>query len=232
MQAKDIMTSPPITVAPNMSVQDVARCLLEHAISAVPVVDEAGDLLGIVSEGDLMRRPEAHTDRQPSWWLAFFAAPEEQAADYLKVHGRRARDVMTRDVITVTDDADLADVASTMEEHRIKRVPVMHEGKLVGIVSRANLLHGLVAWRRALVPSAGDEDVRKAVLAAFEEAAVRAEFVNVVVSDGVVDLWGATRSVEEVRAAGAAAENSVGVKSVNNHLNVFPLLVQNVMGAV
>lgn len=232
MQAKDIMTSPPITVTPSMGVQEVAGCLLDHAISAVPVVDDAGELLGIVSEGDLMRRPEAGTDRHPSWWLAFFATPEAQAADYLKVHGRRAQDVMTRDVVTVNDDAALADVASTMEEHRIKRVPVMHEGKLIGIVSRANLLHGLVAWRQPPAPSTGDKEIRQTVLSALEEASVRAELINVVVSDGVVDLWGVTRSVEEVRAAGAAAESCASVKAVNNHLNVFPLLVQNVMGAV
>ncbi|NQV44971.1 MAG: CBS domain-containing protein [Rhodospirillales bacterium] len=232
MQAKDIMTSPPITVAPTMDVQEVARCLLDHAISAVPVVDDAGNLAGIVSEGDLMRRPESGTNRQPSWWLTIFATPEAQSVDYLKAHGRRARDVMTRDVVTVTHDAALDDVAATMEEHRIKRVPVMREGKVVGIVSRANLLHGLIAWRRAPVPIAGDEDVRTSILAAFEDAGVRAELVNVVVSDGVADLWGVTGSVEEIRAAGAAAENSVGVKAVNNHLNVFPLLVRNSMGAV
>lgn len=232
MQAKEVMTSPPITVTPDTDVREIARCLLEHSISAVPVLGEGGELLGIVSEGDLMRRPEAGTGRPPSWWQAHFASPEERAADYLKVHGRRARDVMTQEVVTVAEDTDLAVVAATMEKHRIKRVPVLRDGKVAGIVSRADLLHGLAGRRREGVAAADDEDIRKAVLAGFGEAGIRAELVNVVVAGGVVDLWGVTRSNTEIRAAGAAAENSAGAKAVHNHLSVLPQLVQNSMGGV
>lgn len=232
MQAKDVMTSPPITVRPATEVQEVARCLLEFSISAVPVLDESGKLLGIISEGDLMQRRETGTERRASWWFAHFAAPEVRAADYLKVHGRRASDVMTEEVITVPDDADLSAVSAIMEKHRVKRLPVMRGGELAGIVSRSDLLHGLADWRPPAAVAIGDEDICTAVLAAFDEASVRAELLNVVVADGVVDLWGVTRSRPEIRAAGAAAENCPGVRAVHNYLSVFPLLVRNSMGAV
>src|SRR3546814_251272 len=194
MQVKDIMTTTVVTVRPDASIAEIAHLLLERRISAVPVVDSAGRLLGIVSEGDLMRRPESGTGRHPSWWLSLIASPDERAMAYVKAHGGHARDAMTRDVISVSEEASLEDVAELLEKHRIKRVPVLRDGKLCGIVSRADLLHGLVARKAAPDASASDRAIKAAVESALPEAAVRPDFLNVVVSGGVFHLWGAGES--------------------------------------
>src|SRR5574338_371038 len=145
MQAKDVMTTRLATVAPDATVREIANLLLERRISAVPVVDSDGRLKGIVSEGDLIRRPELGTLRHRSWWLSLLSNAEEDAISYVKTHGGHARDVMTPEVITVDETAPLEQIADTLEKHGIKRVPVLGKGKLVGIVSRADLLRGLVA---------------------------------------------------------------------------------------
>jgi CBS domain-containing protein len=145
------MTTNAITIGPEMSVQAVAQLLSERGISGVPVVDSANRLVGIVSEGDLLHRVETGTERRrerltgrrSSWWLDTIGSPQELASDYLKSHGRTAGGVMTREVITVTDTTELADVAMLLETKRIKRVPVLRDGNLVGIVSRANLVGAL-----------------------------------------------------------------------------------------
>lgn len=137
MKAKDIMTTTVATVQPEASIKDIAKLLLERRISAVLVVDPDGQLLGIVSEGDLMRRSETGTERHPSWWLSLVADPEERAMTYVRSHGGHASDVMTRDLVSVGPDAALEDVAETLEKHRIKRVPVLRDGELIGIVSAA-----------------------------------------------------------------------------------------------
>jgi len=155
MRARDVMTPDVITVDPDTSVQAVAKLLSERGISGVPVVDAADQLVGIVSEGDLLHRVETGTDRRPerltgrrrSWWLDTIASNEELARDYAKSHGRTAKDVMTRDVISVTDTTELADVAMLLETKRIKRVPVLRDGRLVGIVSRANLVRALAVTK-------------------------------------------------------------------------------------
>jgi CBS domain-containing protein len=145
------MTTQVVTVLPDTSVREVAKMLLINRISAVPVVDTEGRILGMLSEGDLMRRTETGTDEHHSWWLALFADLRVEA--FVKSHGLHANDVMTREVISVSEDAPLDEVATLLERHRIKRVPVVRDGKLVGIVSRANLLHGLVAWRAGTAAS-------------------------------------------------------------------------------
>lgn len=130
MQARDIMTTGVITVGPDAEVAEITKCLLDNRISAVPVVESDGRLVGIVSEGDLIRRPEMGTERRRSWWLSLLLLPEHSAIDYIKTHGRHARDVMTRELITVNDDALLEEIAEILEKHRIKRVPVVHDGSL------------------------------------------------------------------------------------------------------
>lgn len=147
MRADDIMSVDVITVAPDAEITEVARTLIANHISAVPVVNEAGGVIGIVSEGDLMRRPESGTERHPSWWLTFLADTQERAQEFVKSHGQYAKDVMSPKVITVTPETPMEDIAEILEKNRIKRVPVVQDGKLVGIVSRANLLQGLVARR-------------------------------------------------------------------------------------
>ncbi len=231
MQAKDIMTTTVVTVLPDASIAEIAHLLLERRISAVPVVDSVGRLLGIVSEGDLMRRPETGTERHPSWWLSLVASPDERAMAYVKAHGGHARDAMTRDVISVSEETSLEDVAELLEKHRIKRVPVVRDGKLCGIVSRADLLHGLVARKAAPAASASDRAIKAAVENALPEAAVRPDFLNVVVSGGIVHLWGAVESDAEKQAARVVAESVPGVKGVRDEIGVLPPGVRSVMWA-
>lgn len=231
MYARDVMTTGLVTVCPEASVREIARLLVDNHISAVPVVDTDDRLQGIVSEGDLIRRPETGTLRHPSWWLDLLAEPEEKALNYIKSHGAHARDVMTRRLVTVGEDASLEEVASALETHRIKRVPVVRDGRLVGIVSRADLLHGLIARRSAETPSHDDRSLAEAVMSALIDAGIRRNFVNVVVSGGVVHLWGAVESDAEKRAARVAAENVLGVKDVQDEIGVLPQSVRAVMWA-
>lgn len=231
MYARDVMTTKVATVSPDTHVDEVARTLLERHVSAVPVVNDEGRVVGIVSEGDLMRRPEIGTERHPSWWLNLLAAPEERALTYVKTHGGHARQIMTRSVVAVGEDATLEEIAELLEKHHIKRVPVIRDGKLVGIVSRADLLHGLVARRVSPTVSASDETIRKAVESAIANAGLRSQFLSVIVAGGVVHLWGAVESVEEKQAAAVAAEAAPGVKDVRNDIGILPKIVQAVMGA-
>ncbi|HQW37438.1 MAG TPA: CBS domain-containing protein [Usitatibacteraceae bacterium] len=222
MQAKDVMTSPVVTVSPEATVTEVAKLLLGRHISAAPVVDEAGHLLGIVSEGDLMRRPEAGTERHRSWWLTLISDAQDEARDYLKTHGLHARDVMTRNVLTVDEETSLHDIASLLEKERIKRVPVVRDGKVVGIVSRANLLQALVAQSRPVVPPADDRALRQAVMDAIKATGARTLYVNVVVSEGVVHLWGMAHTEEEKNAMCVAAESVTGTRQVCERITLMP----------
>lgn len=225
MQAADIMTTNVVTVRPDTGVREIAGLLLKHRISAVPVVDPDQRVLGIVSEGDLMRRAENETDDRHSWWLEAIFSTHDMAGDYIKTHGRNAGDVMTRNVVTVTEETPLYEVARLLERHHIKRVPVIRDGSLVGLVSRANLLHGLIAkGAEGGGPSAaGDKTIREELLHALsQEAGLRTALINVIVNDGVVQLWGLVESGTERKAAQIAAENTRGVKSVENHLGEIP----------
>lgn len=231
MQAKDVMTSPVVSVAPDTTVREIAALLLRRAISAVPVLDAGGALVGIVSEGDLVRRAETDTERRPSWWLRLFADADEQPRDYAKSHGQRAADVMTRDVVAVEESATLAEIATLLEKHRIKRVPVTRGGKVVGIVSRANLLHGLAAYRAATPAALGDEALRARVFEEIKRAGVDTAFINVVVYGDAVHLWGGVRSVEQLAAARIAAQAAAGTRAIEDHLSVFSPMVSATMWA-
>jgi CBS domain-containing protein len=224
MRADEIMSMNVMTVSPDTHVRDVARKLLERGVSALPVVDAEGRILGIISEGDLMRRRESGTERHPSWWLRLLQNPGDAAADYVKTHGLHAKDVMTRNVITVSENTPAAEIAELLEKHRIKRVPVVRQGKIVGIVSRANLLHGLIVQKPPARPSTAG--LRKAVLAELRETGVHS-MVDAVVSesDGVVHLWGVVETEGAKKALEVAAEGTDGVTSVVNHVCVFPRLV-------
>lgn len=227
MQAKDVMTSPVITVSPDTGVTDIAELLLARRVSGVPVVDGDGRVIGIVSEGDLLRRVETGTERPHPRWLEMLVGRTEQAADFLKSHGRRAQDVMTRTVIGAEPETDVGDIASLMERHRVKRVPILVDGRPVGIVSRANLLHGLVASKRtawsAEVRSdgvGGDGGIRSALLAELAgQGWIDAGQINIVVTDGTVHLWGMVDSEEQRRALCASAAAIPGVRRVEEHLH-------------
>ena len=154
MNASDVMVTTVITVGPDASVQEVADLLLQHRISAVPVVAASGEILGIVSEGDLINRSESETTHRKSWWLDALASNESLAAEYVKSHSRQVTDVMTREVITAAPDTPVAELAALLERNRIKRVPIVKGGKVVGTVSRANLLQGLASLKNKGPPSA------------------------------------------------------------------------------
>lgn len=219
MQARDIMTSPAICVAEDATVADVARRLLAHRISAVPVTDAEGRLVGIVSEGDLVRRVELGTARPLSWWRALLAADDAQARAYAKSHGRRAAEVMTRDVITVAEDTELPRITALLERHRIKRVPVVRDGSVVGIVSRADLLNALLA-RPAPAPAseATGWALRDRIVAELERAGVHTAYVHVVVDAHAVHLRGLMPSRQQRETARIAAESVAGSIPVISHL--------------
>lgn len=231
MQARDVMRTEVVTVGPQTHVREIAKLLMERRISGVPVVDAAGGVVGIVSEGDLMRRPESGTERHPSWWLRLFASPDDKPIEYIKSHGAHAGDVMSRDLVSASEDASLEEVANLLEKHRIKRVPVLRDGRLVGIVSRADLLRGLVTRQAGPTPSKDDRALKAEVEKALQEAGAGPDFLSVTVSGGTVHLWGAVESAAEKKAARVAAENVAGVKAVRDEVSVLPPVVRSVMWA-
>jgi CBS domain-containing protein len=214
------MTAKVVTVTPDTPVEQVARVLLDHRISGVPVVDSDGRVLGIVTEGDLMRRPDLETERRRPWWLGMFADERARAEEYTKSHGSRAEHVMTRNVVTVTEDTTVTEIAQLLERHRIKRVPVVRDGRLVGLVSRANLIQGLAAPRPpAPAPVTDDRTIREQIARALDrEPWVTHSPLNVIVTNGVVQLWGFVESVEERTAIRVAVSNVPGVVAVEDHL--------------
>lgn len=233
MKARDVMTTRVVTVLPDINVREAARILLSNRISAVPVVDSEGHIIGMLSEGDLMRRPESRTERHASWWLELLEGTEERARTYLKSHGLTARDVMTREVVTVAENTPLEKIATLLERNRIKRVPVLRRGKLVGIVSRANLLYGLVARGRPSTRPATrtTQATREAVVTELRAAGLRSDFMNVVISDGIVHLWGWVESAAGREAAALAAKRTAGVRRVENHLAVMPARIIGALGS-
>lgn len=223
MQAIDIMTTKVVSVGPDTEVREIAQLLLRHRISAVPVVDEARQVIGIVSEGDLMRRVKGDSGHRDSWWLSLFAGGKD-AGDYVKSHGRKAHEVMTANPLSVAENTPLHTIARMLEKHHIKRVPVLREGKLVGIVSRANLLQGIA--NAAVAPTQAptdDRQIREAILKEVENnTGVQVEGISVIVDGGAVEVWGLVESLEQKQAVTVAAENVPGVTQVENHLSMMP----------
>ena len=219
MKARDVMVSPVISVKPSCTVKELAKTLLERRISAVPVVDDSGKLAGIVSEGDLMHRAEIGTQRRHSWWLRVLTGDDALAAEYTKAHARTVADVMTRDVITASPDTPLHEIAALLERHSIKRVPIVRDGALLGIVSRANLLQALASSHKDLDIQLSDTAIRDRILAHLNNQPwAHTLLLNVTVNGGVVDLWGITGSDAERKAIRVAAESAPGVTAVNDHL--------------
>jgi CBS domain-containing protein len=232
MNAKDVMTTEVVTVRPETTVQELAKILSEKNISGAPVVDAGNRLVGLVSEGDLLHRAETGTERRVqrrrSWWLDSVAAEEEMARDYVKAHGRTVADIMTRDVISVDETSDLADIAMLLETKRIKRVPVVAGDRLVGIVSRANLVRALATTASApkIVADGDDRTIREQLLAELR----RQRWANIwaadiMVRDRVVHLWFSSDEPEaERQAVRVAAENVAGVERVEEHIVPAPVI--------
>ena len=223
MNAGDVMIREVVTVGPDTPVMQIARLLLSRGISGVPVVDEEGALVGVVSEGDLLRRVEIGTERRRGSWRAFFTGTATLAEEYVRSHGTVARDIMTRDVVSVSRTTPLGEIADLMEQKHIKRVPVLEEGRLVGLVSRSNLLRAFASQRAEPSASAADDSaLREALLAELGRQIWSRRTENtVVVTDGVVHLWGLVATPEEMRAVELAAQGVAGVTGVRNHMIVL-----------
>ena len=232
MQASDIMTISVETVRPETPISEIAGRLLARHVSAVPVVDEGGQVVGIVSEGDLMRRPETGTERAPSWWLRIIDPGDGLAREYVKFHGVHARDVMTRSVVTVDEGASLEEIAELLESNRIKRVPVLRDGKLAGIVSRADLLRGLAASGTGKQASTDDSKARSAIIESARDAGVDMEFGSVVVVDGVASVWGLVETGAQKNALRVAAESAPGISHVNDQATVMSQALRSTIRAI
>ncbi len=220
MKVCDIMSTRVISIAPDASIMAAIRLMLQNHISGLPVVDPSGALVGIVTEGDFLRRGETGTERKRPRWLEFLLGPGRLADEYVHTHARRVSDVMTSEPVTIAEDAGLDEAVEIMERRRIKRLPVIRRGQVVGIVSRANLLHALVGLAIASPRTATtDAAIREALLAQFEKLTwAPAALVDPVVRDGVVELWGTITEEAQREALKVCAENIPGVKSVVTHL--------------
>jgi CBS domain-containing protein len=220
MYAEEVMTRGVITVRPETPLSQIVELLLSHRISGVPVTDEKGEVVGIVSEGDLLRRAELGTEKRRGRWLEFFTSISKLADEYSKSHGLQARDVMTEAVICVDHHASLAEVADIMETRGVKRLPVIDHGRLVGIISRANLLRALASTGLGAdgPTQLGDASIREQLIAELNKHpwGGRPES-TIVVTDGVVHFWGNVESPSEARALRVTAEAIPGVKDIVDH---------------
>jgi CBS domain-containing protein len=206
-----------VSVGPDKPVQEIAELLYTRRISGVPVVAPDGGLIGIVSEGDLIGHAAIVGDRRRSWWLNLFSDEGASAREYVKTHGRTARDVMTTAVVTVEETATLAEVAETFRQHRIKRVPVVRAGKLIGIATRGDLLRGFATLGAEPPTGADDRTIRERLMRELE-GQPWAHLLDIIVEDGVVHMHGTVETEDEQRALRVAAENVPGVRRVELHL--------------
>ncbi|WP_322047347.1 CBS domain-containing protein [Paraburkholderia sp. J67] len=220
MQASDIMTTEVVSVPISASVFDAANLMATHHISGLPVIGEDGKIAGMVSEGDLLHRVETGTGKpQRSWLAEFLYSTRRLATEYLKEHALKISDVMTENVVSVLPTTPLAEVADLLQQHHIKRVPVVVDGKVLGIVSRSNLVRALAQSAHGRSDAlASDEALRQHVLQMLDGHRWAMAAENVVVKDGVVHLWGTVTSEEERRAICVSAERVMGVKGVEDHL--------------
>lgn len=219
MRAHQIMTRSVVTVTPDTTILEAANIMLRRHVSALPVLDHAGKLVGIVSEGDFIRRSEIGTQRKRGRWLRFLLGPGEAAADFVREHGRKVSEVMTSAPLTVTEDTTLEEIVATMETRGIKRLPVMRGDRLIGIVSRADLLHAVASMAREIPdPTADDDHIRTRITNVLEKNDWCPIGLGVVVRDGIVHLSGVITEERSRQAAIVAARNVAGVKKVHDHL--------------
>ena len=224
MQAQDIMTKKVISAAADTTIEQLTALMMKNHISAVPILDSDGAIIGLVSEGDLMRRVEGAGKTNKSWWLALFSGSSNTAQDFIAMRGRRAKDIMTSKVEVVSPETPVADIARLLEEKRIKRVPVIDDGKMIGIVSRANLMQALASTPTvSLDRSTSDQKKREVVLAALAQVpGLNPVHLNVVVENGRVDVWGIAGSDAEEKAARVALANIDGLGEVSVNLGRIP----------
>ena len=229
MKAADVMVNDVITLRPDDTVQKAAKVLLDHRISGAPVIDAEGRLVGMLSEGDLMRRSEIGTERRQSWWLKLLSLPEIEARDFVKAHAVKVADVMTRQMVTATESHTLGELASLLEKHGIKRVPIVRDKRVIGIVSRANLLQAFA--RASAEPdretTGDDQATRERIVEQIRALPWGMPWLlTVTVQDGVAELWGPVHSEEQRQALRVAAECVPGVKAVKENLYRLPAVAE------
>jgi CBS-domain-containing membrane protein len=231
MKVADVMTRNVITIGPGATVEDAAKLMLERNVSGLVVATDAGQLAGIVTEHDLLRRAELGTERQRSWWQRILTSTGQQAADFIHAHGRRVSDVMTKDVVTAGAETTLEELVALMEQHHIKRVPVTENGIVAGVVSRADLLRALITASEDMGPPGptDDDSIREAILAELGKTGwAPVSTLDIAVKDGVAELAGVITSDEERRAICVLAENTPGVTRVTDRM----VLVEPMSGTV
>ncbi len=226
MKARDIMTKAVKSIGLNTPVRDIASLLVKHRISAVPVVDRNRHVLGIVSEGDLLRRTEAGTEYRRSWWSDLLADPRTKAREYVKSRGGHARDVMTPSVVCAGPLTDVAEIAELMENRGIKRVPIVKGGALAGIVSRSDLVRAVARAKPARAAKSGDGELREKLESQLGgKSWASRHMVNFVVTRGRVELFGMVRNTDQRDAIRVLAENTAGVRSVKDRLTIMPAML-------
>ena len=221
MKAQDIMTWPVISITPDAPVQSAIRLMLQHRISGVPVVEKDGRLVGMLTEGDLLRRSETGTERRRPRWLEFLLGPGRLAGEYTHTHGRKVEEIMTADPIVIDDQLPVQDVVEVMEKNHIKRVPVMRGNVMVGILSRANLVQALASVADSVpATTADDAAIRDKLLSEIDHQPWAPKgLINVTVKNAIVELWGSITDEREREALHVLAENMAGVKEVRDHLS-------------
>ncbi len=220
MRAHQIMTRPVFTVTPETTMVEAANLMLQKHISGLPVVDATGKLVGMLSEGDFVRRSEIGTQRKRGRFLKFILGPGKAASDFVQEHGRKVSEIMTREpLVMVSEEASLEQIVELMERNSIKRVPVIREDKVVGIVTRSNLLQAVASLARDVPdPTADDDHIRNRVIDTLAKQDWCPFGLSVVVRDGIVHLSGVITEERARQAAVVAAENVTGVKKVHDHL--------------
>jgi CBS domain-containing protein len=219
MRAHQIMTRPVITVTPDTTIVQAANIMLRKHVSGLPVVDAAGKLVGIISEGDFIRRSEIGTQRKRGQFLRFILGSGKEASDFVHEHGRKVAEIMTREPLTITEDTALEEIVELMEKNQVKRLPVIRDNKVVGIVSRANLLQAVASLARQVPdPTADDDHIRNRIINALEKNDWCPFGLSVIVRDGIVHLSGVITDERSRQATIVAAENVTGVKKVHDHL--------------
>jgi CBS domain-containing protein len=220
MKAKDIMTPRVISIEPGATIYEAARLMLQNRISGLPVVDAAGGLVGMITEGDFLRRSETGTERRRPRWIEFILGPGRLATDYTQSHGRRVDEVMSSTPFAVSEDATVEEIVDLMESHRIKRVPVTRGERLVGIVSRANLVRAMLPVAVAAHPPAqSDLDIRNSIVEQLHRQKwAPVAMVDITVNKGIVEFWGTIVEERDRTALKVLAENVPGVKAVRDHL--------------
>lgn len=223
MNAADVMTKHVVTIGQESSVQDAAQRMLEHGVSALPVVDGEDHLVGIVSEGDLIRRIEIGTQKVRPWWLEMLAHRDRLADEFTKAHAIKVADVMTREVVSAGEEMSLGDIATLLERNGIKRLPILRNGKIVGIVSRANLLRALADAPVYRAVAEDDMSLREMVIERIRSVPGGMPWLlTVLVRDGIAELWGPIHSDEQRRAIRVAAETTPGIRKVQDNMYRMP----------